>query len=79
MATQLTAQLAALAAKAGLDKTKRPKGQASLLYEPHKAADIGSEDVYDVAFKGTAHRSNHPILAAGNVLSHVTPELLKRS
>ena len=52
MATQLTAQLQALAASAGIDKTKRPKGRPSLLYEPHVAADIGVEDVYDAAIEG---------------------------
>ena len=54
MSTQLTSQLQALAASAGLDKTKRPKGQPSLLYEPHIAADIGTEDVYDRALKGAS-------------------------
>lgn len=52
MATQLTSQLAALAASAGLDKSKRPKGQPSLLYEPHRAADIGVEDIFDTATRG---------------------------
>ena len=49
MATELSAQLQTLAAAAGFDKSKRPKGQPSLLHEPHVAADIGVEDVYDRA------------------------------
>jgi hypothetical protein len=52
MASQLTSQLQALAASAGLDKTKRPKGQPSLIYEPHIAADVGAEDVLDRALQG---------------------------
>jgi hypothetical protein len=66
MTTQLASQLAALAAKAGLDKTKRPKGQPSLLYEPHEAADISSEDVFDVALQGTAHELDSPAFVALN-------------
>lgn len=56
MATQLTSQLAALAASAGLDKSKRPRGQPSLLYEPHRAADIGVDDIFDTATRGAAAR-----------------------
>jgi hypothetical protein len=61
MASELALQLGALAANAGLD-TKRSKGQPSLLYDSRTAADIGVEEVYDIATHGTpVHRYGSPL------------------
>lgn len=51
MATDLAAQLQQVAARAGVD-TKRSKGQASLLYDSRQAADLGAEQIYDIASQG---------------------------
>ena len=50
--TTLETQLQALAASAGIDKSKRPKGQPSLLHDPQTAADIDAHAVYETAVKG---------------------------
>jgi len=54
--TALESQLAALAASAGIDRSKRPKGQPSLLHDPQTAADIDAQSVLDTAIKGAPHR-----------------------
>jgi hypothetical protein len=51
MTSTLQAQLQQIAAAAGI-VSKKPRGKPSLLYTFQEAADIGLQDVYEVALQG---------------------------
>jgi hypothetical protein len=50
-ATALQSQLQHLAVAAGIT-TNKPRGKPSLLYTFQEAADIGLQDIFDVAVQG---------------------------
>lgn len=52
MASDLQAQLQKIAAAAGIHVGNKPRGKPSLLYTLQEAADIGLQDVYEVALQG---------------------------
>ena len=53
MTTALQEQLQQIAAAVGIGTGKQPRGKPSLLYTFQEAADIGLQDIYQVAVTGT--------------------------
>jgi len=52
MASSLQEQLQKIAAAAGIATGRQPRGKASLLHTYQEAADIGLQDIYEVAVQG---------------------------
>ncbi len=55
MTSTLQEQLQKIAAAAGIGTGRQPRGKPSLLYTFQEAADIGIQDIFDIAVQGETH------------------------